>query len=265
MLRKRWQVEIRTVDERPVRCRVVAPARRHGDPAALRLPVLLLHGLGCSAEVWEPALRCLAQHGLDQPVWAPDMPGCGHSPGPYEALGMQELADWAARLLDALAIPRAHIVAHSMGSQVTMALARRHPDRVGGIILIGPTTGRHAVYPHRYAVGLVAGGLREPVLYSRLLVRMYREMGLRRYLATARKMMEDDPFAGIAAVTAPCLVIQGQQDEVVPGATARRLAAALPSGAYLEVSGARHVVQLDTPERLALAALAFLAGTRLTG
>jgi pimeloyl-ACP methyl ester carboxylesterase len=94
---------------------------------------------------------------------------------------------------------------------------------------------------------------------------MYQEMGLRRYLATARKMMEDDPLAGIAAVTAPCLVMQGQQDEVVPLAAARRLAAALPAGAYLEVSGARHVIQLDTPERFALAALAFLAGTRLTG
>jgi pimeloyl-ACP methyl ester carboxylesterase len=265
MIKRRFHIRVRTVDERPVRCRVVEPAWGDGDPAAVRLPLLLLHGLGCSAEIWEPALRCLAEHGLDQPVWAPDLPGCGHSPGPPEALGMEELADWAVRLLDALAIHRAHIVAHSMGSQVTMALARRHPERVGGIVLVGPTTGRHAVYPHRYAVGLVAGGLREPVLYSRLLVRMYQEMGLWRYLATARRMMEDDPLAGIAAVTAPCLVMQGQQDEVVPLAAARRLAAALPAGAYLEVSGARHVIQLDTPERFVLAALAFLAGTRLTG
>src|SRR5437868_1910136 len=139
MLKQRFHIQTRVVDERLVRCRTVQPVRSNGGPAPLRLPLLLLHGLGCSAEVWEPALRCLADHGLDQPVWAPDLPGCGHSPGPPDALGMEELADWAARLLDALAVPRAHVVAHSMGSQVTMALARRHPERVGGIVLVGPT------------------------------------------------------------------------------------------------------------------------------
>lgn len=244
---------------------MVEPAAGEGGPGALRLPLLLLHGLGCSADVWEPVLRSLARQGLDQPVWAPDLPGCGRSPGPLEALGMEALGDWTARLLDDLAIPRAHVVAHSMGAQVALALARRYPERVGGMVLVGPTVGKHADYPQRYAVGLVAGGLREPLLYSRLLVRMYREMGLRRYLATAREMLADDPLAGIAAVTAPGLVLRGAHDEVVPGALARRLAAALPRGTYLEMRGARHVVPLDRPEPLALTAVAFLAGVRLDG
>jgi len=201
----------------------LAPARREGDAAGLsqRLPLLLLHGLGCSADVWEPALRCLAGQRLDHAVWAPDMAGHGHSSGPPEALTIAELGDWAARLLDALAVNRAHVAAHSMGAQVALALARRHPERIGGLVLVGPTTGgRHRV-PPRYAAGLVADGLCEPVLYTRLLVRMYREMGPRRYLAAARRMIEDDPFAGIAQVTARCLVARGPAPRRLPGGERR--------------------------------------------
>jgi pimeloyl-ACP methyl ester carboxylesterase len=58
---------------------------------------------------------------------------------------MEELADWAARFLDAQGIARAHVAGNSMGGQVALALARRHPTRVGGLVLAGPTMGRHLI------------------------------------------------------------------------------------------------------------------------
>ena len=64
------------IDGCTVCCRLLAPtapARR--DPG---LPLLLLHGLGCSGDAWTPVLDTLAADGCAQAVAAPDLPGYGH-------------------------------------------------------------------------------------------------------------------------------------------------------------------------------------------
>ena len=64
-----------TVDGQRTRCRVVPAASSPAPGAPLRLPLILLHGLGCSSDAWLPSLRVLAKRGLACPVYAPDMPG----------------------------------------------------------------------------------------------------------------------------------------------------------------------------------------------
>jgi pimeloyl-ACP methyl ester carboxylesterase len=215
--------------------------------------------LGCSGAAWDPALRCLARRPLGQPVVAPDLPGYGRSPGPREALGIDDLADWAAHLLAALGIARAYVAGNSMGCQVALALARRRPERVGGLVLVGPTTGER-VPLWRYALGLLADGRHEPLRYNAALVRMYSQMGIPRFLATTRKMLDDDPLGQAGAVAAPCLVLWGRDDRIIPERAARRLAKTLPRGSFLTVEGAAHAVQFNKPDSFVEIALAFLAG-----
>jgi pimeloyl-ACP methyl ester carboxylesterase len=247
------------MEGRRVRCRVVRPRGNGEGRSTLGLPLLLIHGLACSADAWEPSLRRLARSGVGQPVFAPDMPGYGHSPGPRQALGIDELADWTARLLQTLEVPRAYVAGHSMGCQVALALARRHPARVGGLVLVGPTTGTRLVPFWRYVAGLLADGLRETLRYNITLLRMTAQMGMRRYFATIRKMMKDDPFAHAGEVTAPCLVIRGEHDAIVPEPVAQKLVVALPNGALMTVKGAAHAVQFNKPGHFTRAALAFLS------
>jgi pimeloyl-ACP methyl ester carboxylesterase len=185
------------------------------------------------------------------------MPGYGHSPGPREALGIPELADWTVRLLDALAIPKAHLAAHSMGCQVALALARRHPQRVGGMVLAGPTTGRRLMAPWRYLAGLLRG-TREPLSYKPTALRLDWQMGFRRYLATVRKMLEDDPLTDAASVRAPCLVVCGEWDAITPPPVARALAEALPLGSFQLIPGSAHVVPSHQPEAFTRTLLRFL-------
>lgn len=248
------------VDERPVHCHVLAPGESDAAGASIRWPLLLIHGLGCSGEAWRPALACLEQQGLDQPVLAPDMPGYGRSPEPGEVLGMDELADWCARLLDRVGIERAHLAGNSMGCQVALALARRHPERVGGLVLTGPTTGDRCETVWRYLRGLLADALREPMTYNGTLFRMYLQQGFPRYFATARKMLVDDPLACAAEVRAPCLIVRGDGDAIVPEAVARRLAAELPRGSFTQVESSAHAVQFHRPEAFTRLLLEFLAG-----
>lgn len=227
-------------------------------PAPTGRPLLLLHGLGCSSDAWLPTLDCLERREPGRLVIAPDMPGYGHSHGPPEALGMEDLADWAARFLDTFGIHCAHVAGGSMGCQVGLDLARRHPARVGSLVLVGPTTGEHFVPFRRYLRGLLLDGLREPMRYNLLLMRMYRQMGLPRYLATTKKMLEEDPVARPEAIRAPCLIVRGEWDAIVSERVARQLAAILPRGTFCSIEGVAHALQFSAPERFIEAALPFL-------
>jgi pimeloyl-ACP methyl ester carboxylesterase len=252
-----WDKSVR-VDGRTVYYRHLLPAPATPSPSS---PVLLLHGLAGSGEVWLRCLRLLANSESTRVVFAPDMPGCGCSPGPRDALDIEQMADWAARFLNAVGAERAEVVGHSMGCQVALAFAERHPNRVGGLILVGPTTGKRTVPVWRYVVGMAFGSSREPLVYRALAVRMFFRMGIKRYLATVRAMMNDDALRRAARVTAPTLVVRGLRDAIVPAESARALAETMPHGSLCTVSNASHVVPFNSAAAMTEIALAFWTRT----
>jgi pimeloyl-ACP methyl ester carboxylesterase len=252
------------LDGRQVRL-FVAPCS--GEPAdePLRLPLLLIHGLGCSGETWEPTLQEMRRRDLTCSTIAPDMPGYGRSKGPpHEVLGMEDLGDWLVRLLDQRGIERAHLAGNSMGCQVALGMARRHAERVGGIVLQGPTTGTRIVPAWRYVLGLMADTIYENPLYSLRLLKMYTQMGPYRYAKTVKKMLDNDPFTGIDRVKAPCLVIRGGNDAIVSDEVARRLAASLPDAVYLPLDSAAHAIEYNNPAEFVDAMLTFLTRAETT-
>ena len=233
------------------------------DPNAtspLALPALFVHGLGCSGLVWEPTLREISKRGLCVPALAPDMPGFGKSEAPpdFRALTIPELADWLAALLDRENIPRAHLIGNSLGCQISLAFARRHPRRVGGMVLQGPTTGTRVEPAWRYTLGLMADAFNEPPLYNLRLFGMYTQMGVPRYLQTVQFMMEDDPFAAAASIHAPTLVIRGGKDAIISDNVARLLAATLPNASYTPLDHAAHAIEFNNPQLFAPAMMNFL-------
>ena len=253
-----------TLEGRQVRL-FVAPSSGEAAEEPLRLPLLLIHGLGCSGETWEPTLQEMRRRSLTCSTIAPDMPGYGRSMGaPRDAPGMEELADWLVRLLDQRGIERAHLAGNSMGCQVALAMARRYGKRVGGLVLQGPTTGNRIVPPWRYALGLISDTIYENPAYSMRLLKMYTQMGPYRYAITVKKMLEDDPFANIEQVKAPCLVIRGGNDTIVSDEVARRLTATLPDAVYLPLDHAAHAIEYNNPVEFVDAMLTFLTRAERT-
>lgn len=253
-----------TLDGRQVRL-FVAPSSGESTDEPLLLPLLLIHGLGCSGETWEPTLLEMRRRSLTCSTVAPDLPGYGRLMGPHQdALGMEDLADWLVRLLDQRGIERAHLAGNSMGCQVALAMALRHGSRVGGLVLQGPTTGTRVVPAWRYMAGLVKDTIYENPLYSMRLLKMYTQMGPYRYAITVKKMLEDDPFATIDQVKAPCLVIRGGRDAIVSDKVARRLAASLPDAVYLSLDHAAHAIEYNNPEQFVDAMVTFLTRAEVT-
>lgn len=237
--------------------RSVHGVRRAGGPEA-GLPLVLVHGLACSSAVYGPLLRHLAVREPGREAVALDMPGYGGSRAGW-TLDIPELADWYAEALTVLGIERAHVVGHSMGCQVALALARRAPGRVASVTLIGPTTGSEGQRLARYAVGLALDAVFESPRYNLTLLRMWSQMRLRRYFATVPFMLRDRPIALASQVRCPVLVVRGQRDCIVPARAVRRLVAALPEGRWVEVPAVAHAVQFDRPEQFGDLLLPFVA------
>ncbi|MGI4787782.1 MAG: alpha/beta fold hydrolase [Janthinobacterium lividum] len=252
-----FPIQTMTVDGRAVGVHTLNAA---SSTTQAPLPVILLHGLGCSSDAWMPTLKILAQRRLSFPIYVPDMPGFGCSPGPKKAFSIPELADWLVRLMDTLKIPCANFAGNSLGGQVLLALARRHPERVGRVVLVGSTIGGTGISLARYAAGLVLDGIQEPLVYTVTLTRMYAQMGLLRYIATTKAMLEDEPLLHTEEIQVPCLVLRGARDGIIPDPIARRLAASLPNGQFRRLSGSAHAMQFTRPLEFAEIALSFWAG-----
>ena len=97
-------------------------------------PLVVLHGLMGSSRNWRVAGAELARAGAGH-VLAPDLRNHGKSPHADEMSFEAMVADVLA-WLDARGLGRVTLLGHSMGGKVAMALACRHPARVGRLVVV---------------------------------------------------------------------------------------------------------------------------------
>jgi pimeloyl-ACP methyl ester carboxylesterase len=102
-----------------------------GDPGGT--PVLLLHGYTDSWHSFD-LVRPLLPGSMR--VIAPSLRGHGTSDRPATGYTPSELASDVREFLDALHLPYAVIVGHSMGSTIAQRVAIDYPDRVLGLVLV---------------------------------------------------------------------------------------------------------------------------------
>ncbi len=97
-------------------------------------PLILSSGLGGSASYWAPNLPALAEHFR---VIAYDHRGTGRSDRTLpDVVTVDDFADDILALMDALAIPKAHIVGHAAGAVAGLALAMKDPERLDRLVVV---------------------------------------------------------------------------------------------------------------------------------
>ena len=99
----------------------------HGDGP----PVMLLSGLSGVARGWSAQIAPLSQRFR---VIAHDHRGTGASGAQDGEVSVEAMAEDAVKLIDALGIERAHLVGHSTGGAMALAMARHRPNRVGRVV-----------------------------------------------------------------------------------------------------------------------------------
>lgn len=111
----------------------------HGRGVAYRdlpgtgVPVVLIHGIGSSADTWGDIPDRLSVKG--HRVVALDLPGHGQSSKGRGDYSLGSLACTLRDLLDHLGIERMHVVGHSLGGGISMQFAYQFPGRVESMVL----------------------------------------------------------------------------------------------------------------------------------
>ena len=99
-----------------------------------KLPIVCIHGLGSSQNYYMPVVPYLEGHR----VVALTTYGAAESKSKGEKLSIVDMAEDVISLMDHLNIPKAVVCGHSMGGPMALTVAARHPDRVAGVVAIGP-------------------------------------------------------------------------------------------------------------------------------
>ncbi|WP_135469015.1 alpha/beta fold hydrolase [Crenalkalicoccus roseus] len=223
-----------------------------------RPPVVLVHGLGMSGRYMVPLAEWLAP---EFHVHAPDLPGFGGSDAPGHVLSVPELADALAAWMAAAGIGgRVALIGNSLGCEIALAFALRHPGRVARLVLQGPTPDA-AVRPawaQLWRFLLLAPLERWSIAW--VAATDYLRAGPRRFARSFRHMMRHEVEEMLPRVAAPALVVLGARDLLVPRAWAERMAARLPRGRLVLVPGAAHGMTWSHPRRLRDAVRPFLLG-----
>lgn len=275
----------------PVQYALSDPRVAYIDQGSGPETLLLIHGLAGNAGFWRYNIAELARQ---HRVIAVDLPGYGRSQKDASyAYDMVFYAETLSRLMNELGIRQVVPVGHSMGGQIAMTLALRHPEQVSRLVLAAPA----GVEAFRQGEG--------QWLASALTIRSIREVpedGIRRNLgmnfynwnsrwewmveerarmarsadmdhfahAVVRSvsgMLDQPTTARLAQLTQPALIIYGRYDGLIPnpylhpGRTAdvfRRGAEAMRSATLVELDRTGHMLMIESADAFNQAVLDYL-------
>lgn len=237
-------------------------------------PVVLVHGLGGSLNVWYGVIENLSLH---HHVVALDLRGFGRSdPG----TGSPSIARWAgdvAALIGALELPAVTLVGHSLGTLIAQQLALDKPEAVDNLVLVGGISWFEPPTKELYLkrAELVEGdgmdalvdewlpGALAPRTQARLpqLVGLLRDLFLRNdpasYAAACRALAQA-PSIKREDIGQPTLLVVGDHDRSTPIAMTEELHGEIPVSVVRVIPGAAHWLALEQPDALAAAILEFL-------
>lgn len=241
-------------------------ARHRPQKTASAAPaVICLHGAGGSHLNWPPEIRRLP--GAE--TFVLDLPGHGRSSG----AGCQTIDAYAAGViatLEALNLPRAVVLGHSMGGAVALQTALSHPERVQGLVLVG--TGARL----RVAPAILEGLLEAPERAIALIAEWafatdapaeLKRAGEQVMAQTPPAVLHGDMIAcdgfdvtgRLGEIAAPTLVITGTADRLTPLKYAQFLAREIPGAELHPVENAGHMVMLERPQTVGEAVARFVA------
>lgn len=243
-----------------------------GEPTAP--PVILIHGINRDgAHDWNRTLPALAR---THRVLTFDLPGFGRSSRGDAPYGPVTYADFVDEVIEARVPGPFDLVAHSMGVAVALELARRHPERVGRLVLVdaagllhGQSLSLEALERQRDRLWLL-GDLLEPVqrLASDIMEDVPDQV-LRSFAAnmpgaaaaqSAARLMRYDAGPALDSVRAPTLVVWGGHDEVVSERGAWLLVARLHDARIAFLPEAAHVPMLESADAFNALVIAWLTG-----
>lgn len=236
-------------------------------------PVLFIHGLGGNQDVW---LYQVPAFCVRYPTLTVDLRGHGQSGKPDGDFGVAEMARDLVRLLRALGVERAHVVGLSLGGIVAQQFALDYPLAVASLVLADTFCGMPPG-----AEALMAGAVQfiednpmatvararitnafseqvDPVMRDYLIDQVARN-DKAAYVRAARAAHHFCVRERLGEITAPTLVLVGDDDRVTPPPLSEEIASRISGARLVRIAGAGHITNLERPHEFNQLVLDFLA------
>ncbi len=253
-------------------------------------PVVLLHGDGDNAAVWQWVIPALAR---EHHVFALSLPGHADTDRARIDYTREYMRDFVSATLDALGLERPVLVGNSLGGQLSLWLSLAEPERFPAVVLLDssglgwqvnpslaietlPFVGEYAAAVARSPFGGVgrqmsrvselfwrydrapAGWLAEQARLAKLPGFLDAAIAARRAVLGPwgqRQVLLDQ----LHRLTMPVLVVWGANDLVVPVAHAHAAASQLPDGELAVIQDCGHMPHVERPDEFLRVVVPFLA------
>ena len=247
-----------------------------------RTPVLMIQGLGASKNAWNLQRIAMATRFR---IISFDNRGAGRSDKPTEPFTLEQMADDAIAVLDAAGIETAHVVGASMGGVISQIVAVKYPQRVRSLTLVCTACRNH---PWRQELlqswaktaeekGMIEVGkeaaqwVMSPRSFRRL-VPAFTWMGPLAALRPRHSFVSqinaildtrEDLVDQLSTITAPTMVIVGNQDILTPRGDSEEIAERIPNAELVVISGAAHGLMMEHSSTFNRILIEFLQRTEL--
>ena len=251
-----------------------------GKPGAT--PVLMIQGLGASKNAWNLQRIAMATRFR---IISFDNRGAGRSDKPTVPFTLEQMAEDAIAVLDAAGIETAHVVGASMGGVISQIVAVKYPQRVRSLTLVCTACRNH---PWRQELlqswaktaeekGMIEVGkeaaqwVMSPRSFRRL-VPAFTWMGPLAALRPRHSFVSqidailntrEDLVDQLSTITAPTMVIVGNQDILTPRGDSEEIAERIPNAELVVISGAAHGLMMEHSSTFNKILIEFLQRTEL--
>lgn len=230
-------------------------------------PMILMHGWGCNTTT----LASIEKVAVDShTVYNIDFPGFGQSDEPVEVWGVERYTDMLREFVERLSIEKPVLLGHSFGGRVGIVYSSRYP--VSKLILVD-AAGVKPKRPIKYYVKVYAFKAAKriaPVLMGRkrgqmLIDKMRGKSGSADYNSSSPMMrailsrvVNEDLCHLMPQISAPTLLIWGDDDTATPISDARIMERLIPDAGLVSFPACGHFSFLDAPGRFAAVLRSFL-------
>lgn len=239
----------------------------HYDVSGQGAPIILMHGWGCRASTLASVAKVAEQ---THKVYNIDFPGFGDSPEPPQVWGVEEYTHLVERFVEIFELKNPTLLGHSFGGRVAILYGSRNKaDRIVLVDAAGLRPKRKLSYYFKvYSFKFV----------KKVMKLVYGEQGAAKHIekqrarrgsadyasATPRmrailsKVVNEDLADCLPKISAPTLLIWGDDDTATPLSDAKRMEREIPDAGLVSFQGCGHYSFLDNPNQFAATLNSFL-------
>ena len=252
-------------------------------------PVILIHGLGASADIWMYNVEALAKQ---HQVYALDLVGFGRSDKPGPSFSPFDYTPFLDEFIKALDIDRVSLVGQSLGGGIALHYAVQFPQKVEKLVLVDSAgLGKEVIWTLRLMSLRLVGELfshpsrrgveiffklavRNRALVTKEFVELYYDIfsqpGFQKFflkilrqivnIRGAREEILGPIMNNLPKITQPVLIIWGEKDRVLPLKHGHLAKEKLPNATLEIMEGCGHIPFFERSEEFNRAVLSFLSG-----